>query len=661
MARWPNRDSFPSAFALTLAAIAGLPLSAAAQTCNFPSPPPVVDDPDPGYVDSNGDGIDGMACGPIYVSTSGLDSNPGTRALPMRTVAAAVVAASLYSPRRDVYVSTGTYAGSITTDGAIRVFGGFDPTTWARTSLRPTLQNTGPTLYVDPLTTAAGTTSFSQFLLTSFPPAGLGQSSLTVVKRNANSTLSFKDSCSVASTSATSGAGGTHGGGGSPGANGNPGQPGNSNGSSGGAGGAAPVGAAPGGAGGAGGYNTGSGQTGAAGSGASPGGTGGSSSPCFAGGNPGQNAPNAAAGSNGAPGSGGPPLQPGASGSNGTIGNGGGGGGGGGGGQQDIFCNADRGGGGGSGGAGGTPGTLGSGGGAGGTSAAIILLGGTVTTDASTSVSSASGGAGGSGGNGGTGGTGGTGALGGPGADDAGPGGRGGNGGKGGDGGPGGGGGGGHSLGAFRIPGTTVSFGGSVVNASAGVGGPGGTTPAGAVGGTGTSGTSAASLVVPLPAVLTGLVGTTHAPSAVQCRIVCNNGVPSGPSPALSFDPDGHSITYTLLGAVVPGGTASQVGPTTFAFAPSPGFTGWTSFPIRATDSTGLSVNGFGVVYVRCRADIDGNGVVNPADIGLFVSIWSASLSAGTLAGDWDGNGIVNPADVGSFVADWFTAVTGGC
>jgi hypothetical protein len=68
-----------------------------------------------------------------------------------------------------------------------------------------------------------------------------------------------------------------------------------------------------------------------------------------------------------------------------------------------------------------------------------------------------------------------------------------------------------------------------------------------------------------------------------------------------------------------------------------------------------------GILYLPCPADADGNGLIEPADVATFVSLWFGSLTAGTLAGDFDGNGQVQPADVAAFVAAWFAAVAGGC
>src|SRR5262249_45583969 len=51
-----------------------------------------------------------------------------------------------------------------------------------------------------------------------------------------------------------------------------------------------------------------------------------------------------------------------------------------------------------------------------------------------------------------------------------------------------------------------------------------------------------------------------------------------------------------------------------------------------------------------CPADFDGNGQIQPADIAAAVSVWFASVQAGTLAGDFDQNGTVQPADIAFFV-----------
>lgn len=63
-----------------------------------------------------------------------------------------------------------------------------------------------------------------------------------------------------------------------------------------------------------------------------------------------------------------------------------------------------------------------------------------------------------------------------------------------------------------------------------------------------------------------------------------------------------------------------------------------------------------------CPADADGNGLVEPADIAVFVNLWFNSLILDNLDGDFDHNGVVEPADIASFVSTWFAAlIAGGC
>jgi glucose/arabinose dehydrogenase len=62
-----------------------------------------------------------------------------------------------------------------------------------------------------------------------------------------------------------------------------------------------------------------------------------------------------------------------------------------------------------------------------------------------------------------------------------------------------------------------------------------------------------------------------------------------------------------------------------------------------------------------CATDADGDGAATPADVAIFVGLWTASLQSGTSAGDFDGNGAVQPADVAAFVNAWFAALAAGC
>lgn len=71
---------------------------------------------------------------------------------------------------------------------------------------------------------------------------------------------------------------------------------------------------------------------------------------------------------------------------------------------------------------------------------------------------------------------------------------------------------------------------------------------------------------------------------------------------------------------------------------------------------------GFWAAIPGCRVDLDSDGQVTSADLATCVSLWFASVQAGTLEADFDGNGAVTPADVGLFVQAWFAALsTGTC
>src|SRR5262249_55600453 len=142
------------------------------------------------------DGIDGMACGPIFVSPSGADSNPGTRALPMRTVAAAVAAAALYTPRRDIYVATGMYTGVVATDGPVNIYGGYDPMTWVRSTSRPVIQAAGCPLFVDRAGSVGGTSLLSLMSISATTPVVSGQSAVGLIKQNAGGNLNLQ-SCVI--------------------------------------------------------------------------------------------------------------------------------------------------------------------------------------------------------------------------------------------------------------------------------------------------------------------------------------------------------------------------------------------------------------------------------------------------------------------------------
>ncbi len=605
--------------ALSLTLLAG----AAQGQCDFFNPPPNTDEPDAAFTDSNGDGIDGMRCGPIFVAPTGNDSNPGTIDAPLATIQAAVLQARLMTPTRPVYVSTGAYAdnASLVFIDGVSVYGGYNAAAgWTRSSARSAYNppfvsdrvvyaqpRTGP-MILDSLDLHGKGASFTSGI----PEFGMridATPSGSLELRNTRLRASAR-----AGTTAASGTLGLNGASAVAGATGLGGCTSNCSSGSNASGGA---GAGAGGAGGRGGLAA-AGQLGSAGSSGAAGGTGGSSASCSGGtagnGNPGSvgnNGPNGINGSTPAL------LANGNSGSPGSSGAGGGGGGGGGG-LTEVFilCEDGRGGGGGGGGGGASGGSPGTGGTAGISAAAVLWIGGgslIANSNSNFTADAQHGGNGGSGGNGGIGGTGGIGGSG-PGGT-----GNGGNGGRGGDGGKGGGGSGGAGGGAYAIlsTGAIPTFNGpTTTNLTPGNGGTGGLgitqAPNGPNGNNPTFALFGAS--APLQPVL-----TNRAPSGARCVIRTPQDQPSAPTAALAADPnssDAHNFTFTQP---LVGGTVSQVGQS-FIFFPNSGFTGWTSFSITATDSSGLASTGTAVVFVEadntpdpCVADVDdGSGTGTP-------------------------------------------------
>ena len=444
-----------------LLALAMAPLDAAlAQSeCAFSDPPdPSADLPDDGYVDANGDGIDGMRCGPIFVSPLGSDSNLGTASAPMRTIGAAILAARAFTPPRDVYIGYGSaldYDGTVVLASGVDLYGGYDAgANWARSFAARATVHLGAGSG-DAALLGVGIdqpTVVDHLVIASDRGQEPGTMNIAAMLRDGTSGVAFRncDFSAAPGMAGADGADGAQGMGGGDGGDGPVGDPGagGTTGSQGGESGAGGHGAQNrGGRGGGGaldpfcvpppckavgdsgeagqGPQGGVGGIGAAGGPGSPGGPG-------AVGLPGGNGPR------------GEPFQAsGGAGLDGGIGSGGGGGGGGG---------ITFGGGGGGGGGGGAGGLGGAGGRAGGSSYGLVLASLAELDDcAIASGNGASGGGGGAGGLGGQGGFGGPGGDGGSGA--ANRGGDGGIGGLGGPGGHGGGGPGGNSIGILHLNG----------------------------------------------------------------------------------------------------------------------------------------------------------------------------------------------------------------
>jgi hypothetical protein len=397
------------------------------------------------FLDSNCDGVDGDASRAIFVATTGNDTSPGTRTQPKLTIGAAILAADAASPKKDVYVSKGTYAESVTLRSGVGIFGGYDATAnWSRAATNlTTIDSPGPVAVTG---SSLGLAAELQLLTirsanaTGTEANGDGRSSIGVRIVDSPAGLTIR-ACDITAGAGATGGAGSNGSVGTVGATGsNAGTGGRAVAGGGAAGAACGVlgNSGGGGSGGTGVSGVADGRTGTAGSAAPQGGAGGA--PGSFGGRgqcggtssqSGGDAPTVldtgTAGDRGSHG-----AAPAASGSfsgglftpasgqpggPGRPGGGGGGGGSGGGSANGesvwdaCSCTSLQSGGGGGGGSGGCGGTGGTGGRGGGGSFAVISINSNVQVEA-TKLTSASGGRGGNGGSGGTGGSGGQGGTG---------------------------------------------------------------------------------------------------------------------------------------------------------------------------------------------------------------------------------------------------------
>jgi hypothetical protein len=440
-------------------------------------PPRRLDVPDVDFQDDNDDGVDGLACGPVFVAPDGDDDNSGLRDAPLRTLAAAL-ALTDQSPDRDIYLAEGDYQGPISLRDDVGIFGGYEAASWKQGSGESTITGGNPAVVV-PVTVSA---TLGRVVVVG-DDALVTSGDAIAVSVESGAVFTLLGGRAVAGRGRNGDDGGA-GSAGTPGEGGDDGDIGciNSFGCGsctnpfGGFGGFGIALVSDGGDGGDAGFEDADGVDGLAGGGGARGGPrgfGGIFTSTNRDGVRGGNGSGGSAGDNGAAGASGVSGRDGLPGGSGT----GGGGGGGGAGGDFTLCDefGGAGGGGGSGGAGGRPGV---GGRPGGSSIAMIVANGAAVTLRGATLVAGPGGRGGAGGTGGTGGIGGAGGTGGvprPSTSDTrgGEGGDGGDGGSGGRGGHGGGGGGGNSV-ALVIEGASTD----VDNATqlvAGSGGAGGT------------------------------------------------------------------------------------------------------------------------------------------------------------------------------------------
>ncbi len=469
------------------------------------------------FTDTNCDGIDGDASIGVFVAPTfvgGNDMNPGTRAMPVATIARGIdIASTSGRARMEVYVSAGTYMESVVLRNGVSIYGGYLATMgWARSRSFVTEIRGGETAVS--ATGVSRALEVQLFTIVSANASAPGGSSYGVRVTNGTGVVRLSANTIRAGDGAPGNAGGdgTAGTGGSRGRNGYDGDSGGSdfNCSSPPCNDGGASACAIGGRGGNGGHGSSGGDPGdmgASGSGSGLGGAGGAGGTaatiCFdtsmsggnappPGGNAGSDGANAVAPSVrvGAVASGAYVAAVGNDGTAGTHGGGGGGGGGAGGGRTTLgLCNADRGGSVSGGAEEGTAVTHWNGVRGGGGSFGVFVAMASVDVDGNT-ITTGTGGIGGRGGNGGDGGSPGGGGTGGSGADDAAGGGNGTSGGRGGHSGSGSGGPGGPSYGIFQVTAIVTTTGNTITAGSPGAGGAGGsaalgTAPAGLTGGSG--------------------------------------------------------------------------------------------------------------------------------------------------------------------------------
>ena len=134
--RMKNSSSHRLPLLLTLSLTVAAMFALTASTPAFAAcTPGAADKPDLGFVDSNCDGIDGDKAAAIFVAPGGNDANDGSFGHPKATVAAGATAG--LAAHKDVYVASGTYDGKVSilgSTGDIGIYGGYDPSTWARSA-----------------------------------------------------------------------------------------------------------------------------------------------------------------------------------------------------------------------------------------------------------------------------------------------------------------------------------------------------------------------------------------------------------------------------------------------------------------------------------------------------------------------------------------------
>lgn len=129
-------------------------------------------------VDENCDGVDGDATNEVFVTPSGDDSNTGTRSSPFRTLARAIERAAgrpiLVAGDQVVADATGLGNATGASSMATEIHGGYDATSWRRTSSRSRITVSGPRAGAGALLALGADFTFERFEFAGVDAGGVG-------------------------------------------------------------------------------------------------------------------------------------------------------------------------------------------------------------------------------------------------------------------------------------------------------------------------------------------------------------------------------------------------------------------------------------------------------------------------------------------------------
>jgi hypothetical protein len=159
--------------------------------------PGAVDNPEPSYLDSNCDGIDGDIARSFFVSPQGLNSNPGTQAQPFKTITHGIAAAAADPTKKTVLVAAGSYNEGVALADGVNLYGQYQSGTWARAPGNDTIIEGASSAGIHERTVVASdiaaATTFEGFVI--YGPANdqLSGNSYAVYVSNSSASLRISD------------------------------------------------------------------------------------------------------------------------------------------------------------------------------------------------------------------------------------------------------------------------------------------------------------------------------------------------------------------------------------------------------------------------------------------------------------------------------------